>query len=138
MRRISARSMPSVCSAADTTLPYGALQTTMPRREHASTSTLSTPSSTRASRSTTGSSRARAPPSPPSCSTTRDEPVVLREARVELGVRCLRQLVHLDASLAQVGEPLRRDRLDHEDAHVHPWIEKPPSTGMAAPVMKSD
>ncbi len=36
-----------MCSAAETTLPYGALQTTMPRREHASTSTLSTPTPAR-------------------------------------------------------------------------------------------
>ena len=39
--------MASVCSAAETTLPYGALATTMPRREQASTSMLSTPTPAR-------------------------------------------------------------------------------------------
>ena len=39
--------MPIVCSAAETTLPCGALTTTTPRREHASTSMLSTPTPAR-------------------------------------------------------------------------------------------
>ena len=47
MRRTSASSMPTVCSAADTTFPYGALHTMIPRREHASTSTLSIPTPAR-------------------------------------------------------------------------------------------
>jgi hypothetical protein len=47
MRRTSASIMPTVCSAADTTLPTGALTTTTPRREQASTSMLSTPTPAR-------------------------------------------------------------------------------------------
>src|SRR4029450_2510707 len=45
--RTSASSMPTVCSAAETTLPYGAFTTTTPCREHASTSMLSTPTPAR-------------------------------------------------------------------------------------------
>src|SRR5574342_413465 len=45
--RTRARSIPIVCSAADTTLPYGALATTTPWREQASTSILSTPTPAR-------------------------------------------------------------------------------------------
>jgi hypothetical protein len=47
IRRTRASIIPTVCSAADTTLPYGAFTTTMPRREHASTSTLSMPTPAR-------------------------------------------------------------------------------------------
>ena len=43
MLRASASSSAIVCSAAVTTLDWGALATTMPRRVAASTSTLSTP-----------------------------------------------------------------------------------------------
>ena len=39
--------MPTVCSAAETTLPYGAFTTTTPWREQASTSMLSTPTPAR-------------------------------------------------------------------------------------------
>ena len=45
--RTRASSMPTVCSAAETTLPYGALTTTTPWREQASTSILSTPTPAR-------------------------------------------------------------------------------------------
>ncbi len=47
IRLTSASSMPTVCSAAETTLPYGALATTTPWREQASTSILSTPTPAR-------------------------------------------------------------------------------------------
>jgi hypothetical protein len=45
--RDSASSSPIVCSAADTTVDSGAFATTIPRREAASTSTLSTPTPAR-------------------------------------------------------------------------------------------
>src|SRR5438874_581297 len=60
MRRTSASSMPTVCSAADTTLPCGALTTTTPRREHASTSILSTPTPARPMMRSRGARSSRA------------------------------------------------------------------------------
>ena len=68
-----------------------------------------------------------------------DQSVVVPDARVQRLARGLGELVDLDASFAQIREPLRGDRVDDQHAHTaQPSTEYPPSTGIAVPVTKSD